>query len=132
VNRCYRHKIAALGADIVPAHTVLLKGDASPFIRGDVLEPASGERIELTESTELWTNTVLVRRAVRWMVPSTGPVNDTVRLIADGENGAATRTLDVGQDCQTRQQAVQPGTSLQASTDPRPPFESPKVDAPQT
>jgi hypothetical protein len=116
--------------------------DVSPFMNGDVLELASGERIEILSDPNLAANTITVRRGAEGTVVGTGAVNDTVRLIGNSrtgseinQNGIAQRPVGIPQFCQTWQHPVQVGGSLQASsayqTSPgvRTPFEQNKMSA---
>src|SRR3954447_14414646 len=60
VNRSFRARVATLVAAVVAADTQLFLADASPFMNGDVLELASGERVEITSDPNTATNTVQV------------------------------------------------------------------------
>ncbi len=64
VNRAYRTRKAVLGASVAVGDSQLTLQDASAFMNGDVLELASGERVEITADPNLVTNVVQVRRGV--------------------------------------------------------------------
>ncbi len=122
IKRGFRSRVAALAAPIALADTQVTLVDASPFMNGDVLELASGERVELTNDPNSTTNIVSVRRGVEGTTIAAGAVNDVVRLISNSrtgneinQNGIAFRPVGVAQFCQTWQHPVQIGGSLQAS-----------------
>jgi hypothetical protein len=111
-------------------------------MNGDVLELASGERVELIGDPILATNTIPVRRGAEGTTPGAGLANDTVRLIGNSrtgaeinQNGVSLKPIGVTQYCQTWQHPVQIGGSLQASSafdtypGARTPFEQYKMDA---
>ena len=142
VSRRFRPRTASLAAPSAATDTQITLADASPFMNGDVLELASGERVEIIADPNLSNNTVAVRRGAEGTTAGTGAVNDTIRLIANSrtgaeinQNGVALRPVGITQFCQTWQHPVQVGGSLQASTayqtSPgiRTPFEQNKMDA---
>ena len=142
VSRSFRPRVASLASAVAVSDTQVTLVDASPFMNGDVLELASGERVEIIADPILSTNTIPVRRGAEGTSAGTGAVNDTIRLIANSrtgaeinQNGVALKPIGVTQYCQTWQHPVQVGGSLQASsafeTYPgvRTPFEQYKMDA---
>jgi hypothetical protein len=111
-------------------------------MNGDVIQMASGERVEITADPNLSTNSITVRRGAEGTTVAAGAVNDILHLIGNSrtgseinQNGVALRPQGVLQYCQTWQHPVQVGGSLQASssyqTSPgvRTPFEQTKMDA---
>lgn len=141
VSRSFRPRIATLAAPVAVTDVQITLVDVSPFMNGDVLQLASGERVELIADPVLSTNTVAVRRA-EGTTAGTGAINDMIRLIGNSrtgaevnQNGVAMMPVGVTQFCQTWQHPVQVGGSLQASsafeTSPgvRTPFEQYKMDA---
>lgn len=142
VSRSFRPRVATLAAAVAAGDTSITLTDASPIMNGDVLELASGERIEATGDPNVSTGVVPVRRAAEGTTAGTGAVNDTIRLIANSrtgsevnQNGVALKPVGVSQYCQTWQHPVQVGGSLQASSafqtypGARTPFEQYKMDA---
>ena len=142
ISRSFRSRVAVVGAAIAATDTQLSLVDASPFMNGDVLELASGERVEIVADPNILTNVVQVRRAAEGTTAATGAVNDPVRLIANSrtgaeinQNGVAFRPSGVTQFCQTWQHPVQVGGSLQASSSfqlaggANTPFDQSKMDA---
>ncbi|WP_435021258.1 SU10 major capsid protein [Tundrisphaera sp. TA3] len=142
VSRGFRPRVATLAAPASATDFQLTLADASPFMNGDVLELASGERVEINGDPNAATNTIVVRRAVEGTTAAPGAANDTIRLISNSRTGAeinqsaiARRPQGVAQYCQTWQHPVQVGGSLQASAgyqaSPglRTPFEQSKMDA---
>jgi len=142
VSRHYRPRIAKLGAAVAATDAQITLVDASPFMNGDVLQLASGERVEIIADPILATNSISVRRAVEGTTAGTGLANDTLYLISNSrtggeinQNGVAIRPIGVNQFCQTWQHPVQVSGSLQASsgfrTSPgiQTPFEQSKMDA---
>jgi Family of unknown function (DUF5309) len=142
VNRTFRTRGASLASPVLVADTQIALNDASSFMNGDVLELASGERVEILADPNLSANMVTVRRGVEGTTVAAGAMNDLVRLIANSrsgseinQNGVAFKPVGVTQYCQTWQHPVQVGGSLQASSSyqPRPgvrtPFEQDKMDA---
>ena len=123
ISRSFRSRVAVLAGPVVAADGQITLVDASPFMNGDVLELASGERVELTADPNLTTNVVQVRRGAEGTTAGTGAINDVIRLIANSrtgaeinQNGVAYRPAGITQFCQTWQHPVQVGGSLQAST----------------
>ncbi len=111
-------------------------------MNGDVLELASGERVEVVADPILATNTVLIRRGAEATTPAAGSAGDTIRLIGNSrtggevlQNAVAFRPTGVTQYCQTWQHPVQVSGSLQSSLGyqaaqgARTPFEQTKMDA---
>jgi hypothetical protein len=142
VNRTFRARLATLAGAVAAADTQITLTDVSPFMNGDVLELASGERVEILADPNLAANTITVRRGAEGTVAGTGALNDTIRLIGNSrtgseinQNGVALRPVGIPQFCQTWQHPVQVGGSLQASgafqTSPgvRTPFEQNKMSA---
>ncbi len=142
VSRGFRPRVAMLAAAVAAGDGQLVLADASPFMNGDVLELASGERVEIVAEPILATNTVLVRRAAEGTAAGTGAASDVIHLISNSRTGAeinqsgvALRPVGVTQFCQTWQHPVQVGGSLQASANfatsagVRTPFEQVKMDA---
>ena len=122
VNRAYRTRRAVLGASVAVGDSQLTLQDASAFMNGDVLELASGERVEITADPNLVTNVVQVRRGVEGTTAGTGASGDSVLLIANSrtggevnQSGVAFKPTSVLQYCQTFQHPVQVAGSLQAS-----------------
>jgi hypothetical protein len=123
IKRGFRTRIATVAAAIAATDTQITLVDASPFMNGDVLELASGERVEITADPILATNVVLVRRAAEGTTAAPGSVNDTIRLISNSrtgaeinQNGVAQLPVGTSQFCQTWQHPVQIGGSLMASS----------------
>ena len=142
VSRTFRSRIAMVAVAVAASDAQITLVDASPFMNGDVLELASGERVEITGDPNLSTNSIPVRRGAEGTTPGTAAVNDAVRLIGNSrtgsevnQSGVALRPVGVPQYCQTWQHPVQVGGSLQASaayqTSPgvRTPLEQNKMDA---
>ena len=142
VSRSYRPRVATLSAPVAAGDAQITLADVSPFMNGDVLELASGERVEITADPNLATSTISVRRAAEGTTAGAGATNDTVRLIGNSrtgaeinQNGVALKPVGVTQYCQTWQHPVQIGGSLQASSafqnypGARTPFEQYKMDA---
>ena len=142
VSRSYRPRVMLLANIVAAGDTQITLVDASPFMNGDVLELASGERVELIGDPNLATNAVPVRRGAEGTTPGTGAVNDQIRLIGNSrtggeinQNGVALKPTGTAQYCQTWQHPVQIGGSLQASSafatypGARTPFEQYKMDA---
>lgn len=142
VSRSYRPRVVSLAGTVAAGDTQITLQDASPFMNGDVLELASGERVELTGDPNLANNTVPVRRGAEGTTPGTGAINDQIRLIGNSrtggeinQNGVALKPVGTTQYCQTWQHPVQVGGSLQASSSfqtypgARTPFEQYKMDA---
>src|SRR4051794_8911290 len=108
VSRTFRPRIATLAAAVAAGDAQIGLVDASSFMNGDVLELASGERVEIIGDPNLGANTVPVRRAAEGTVAGAGAVNDTVRLISNSrtgseinQSGVAQRPSSVSQFCQT-------------------------------
>ena len=142
VNRSFRSRVAALAAAVATSDAQIALVDASPFMNGDVLELAGGERVEIVADPNVTTNVVQVRRGVEGTSPGTGAINDIVRLIANSrtgsevnQSGVAYKPVGVNQYCQTWQHPVQVGGALQASHGYQgvqgvgSPFEQGKMDA---
>jgi len=122
IKHSFRSRIAALAVPVALADAQIGLVDASPFMNGDVLELASGERVELTNDPNPATNIVTVRRGVEGTTVATGAVSDSIRLISNSrtgseinQNGISFKPVGVTQFCQTWQHPVQVGGSLQAS-----------------
>jgi hypothetical protein len=142
VSRSFRPRVTSLANAVATADTQISLADVSPYMNGDVLELASGERVELIGDPILATNTIPVRRGAEGTTPGAGLANDTVRLIGNSrtgaeinQNGVSLKPIGVTQYCQTWQHPVQIGGSLQASSafdtypGARTPFEQYKMDA---
>ena len=143
VNRSFRKRQALLTAAVADANAgQITLNDASPFMVGDVLELASGERVEVKNDPDLAANTVPVRRGAEGTAAATAANGGIVRLIGNSRTGAEVdqravvqKPSGILQYCQTWQHPVQVGGSLQASlgyqTVPgiRTPFEQHKMDA---
>ena len=142
VSRGFRPRVATLAAAVAPLDNQLTLVDASAFMNGDVLELASGERVEISATPNTATNVVFVRRGVEATTPSTGASNDVIRLIGNSRTGGeidqdavALRPTNVSQFCQTWQHPVQVSGSLQSSGSyqtsqgVRTPFDQNKMDA---
>ncbi|MDB5350777.1 MAG: hypothetical protein JWN86_2024 [Planctomycetota bacterium] len=142
VNRSFRNRMATVAAAALATDTQISLVDASAFMNGDVIELASGERVELTADPNLVANTITVRRGAEGTTPAAASSSDVVRLIGNSrtgaeinQNGVAFKPVGVAQFCQTWQHPVQVGGSLQASLgyQAQPglntPFEQNKMDA---
>jgi hypothetical protein len=142
VSRGFRTRTATVANAIAAGDTQITLLDVSPFMNGDVLELASGERVEILGDPSIAANTITVRRGAEGTTPGTGAANDSVRLIGNSRTGAevnqsgvALRPVGVSQYCQTWQHPVQVGGSLQASSafetyaGVRSPFDQYKMDA---
>ncbi len=142
ISRAFRSRVAVVASAIAASDTQVTLVDASPFMNGDVLELASGERVEIVADPNVLTGVVQVRRGAEGTTAAAGLVNDAVRLIGNSrtgaeinQNGVAFRPSGVTQFCQTWQHPVQVGGSLQASAGfqlPRgvhTPFDESKMDA---
>jgi hypothetical protein len=142
VSRHFRPRTATLGAAVAATDSQITLVVASPFMNGDVLQLASGERVEIVADPNLANNSLAVRRSAEGTTAGNGQANDTILLISNSRTGAeinqsgvALRPLAINQFCQTWQHPVQVGGSFQASaayrTSPgvRTPFEQSKMDA---
>jgi hypothetical protein len=142
VNRSFRSRMATVAAAALATDTQISLVDASAFMNGDVLELASGERVELTADPNLAANTITLRRGAEGTTPAAASSSDVIRLIGNSrtgaeinQNGVAFKPVGVAQFCQTWQHPVQVGGSLQASLgyQAQPglntPFEQNKMDA---
>src|SRR5262249_18714548 len=70
VNRNFRSRVAQVAAPIAATDTQITLVDASPFMNGDVLELASGERVEILADPNIVTNVVTVRRGAEGTTPA--------------------------------------------------------------
>jgi hypothetical protein len=142
LNRSFRPRTATLAASVAAGDAQITLTDVSPFMNGDVLELASGERVEVIGDPNLTAGTLPVRRGAEGTAAGTGAANDVIRLIGNSrtgseinQNGVAFKPVGVSQYCQTWQHPVQVGGSLQASSSfetypgVRTPFEQYKMDA---
>ena len=142
VGRGFRPRVAALAAAVAAGDNQLALVDASPFMNGDVLELASGERVEITAAPNTLTNVVSVRRGAEGTTASAGSASDVIRLISNSRTGGevdqlgvALRPTTVLQYCQTWQHPVQVSGTLQSSAGYqtsrgiRSPFDQNKMDA---
>lgn len=123
IKRGFRTRIATVAIPFAAGDGQITLVDASAFMTGDVLELASGERVEITSDPNLVTNAVSVRRAAEGTTAASGAINDPVRLISNSrtgseinQNGVSMKPSGVTQFCQTWQHPVQIGGSLQASS----------------
>ena len=142
VNRSFRNRLATVSAAALATDVQLSLVDASALMNGDVIELASGERVELTSDPNVIANTITVRRGAEGTTPAAASAGDVIRLIANSrtggeinQNGVAFKPVGVAQYCQTWQHPVQVSGSLQASlgyqhpTGAQTPFEQNKMDA---
>ena len=142
VSRGFRPRVATLAAAVAPGDNQITLVDASAFMNGDVLELASGERVEIVSAPNLATNVVPVRRAAEGTTAGSGAGGDVIRLISNSRTGSevdqlavALRPVGVPQYCQVWQHPVQVGGSLQSSASyqtsrgVRSPFDLNKMDA---
>ena len=142
INRSYRSRIATVSAPIAVTDTQIALIDVSAFMAGDVLELASGERVEILVDPNVAADTVTVRRAAEGTTAAAGSTGDVIRLIANSRTGMeinqsaiAFKPTGISQFCQTWQHPVQVGGSLQSSsayqTQPGvgTPFDQNKMDA---
>ena len=89
VSRGFRPRVATLAAGVAASDSQISLVDASAFMNGDVLELASGERVEISTTPNTTTNIVTVRRGVEGTTPATGASNDVVRLIGNSQGGVS-------------------------------------------
>lgn len=143
INRVVRPNTTTLAAAVADTvGTTLTLADASLFLNGDVLELASGERVEITADPNVSANTVTIKRGVEGTTAATQTSGSTVTLIGNSRTGSevdqnaiALRPTVVTQYCQTFQHPVQVGGSLQATTNFQTqagvstPFDQYKMDA---
>ena len=142
VNRTFRNRLATVSAPALATDTQIILADASALMNGDVIELASGERVEITGDPNVITNTITVRRGAEATTPAPASAGDIIRLIANSRTGGeinqsavAFRPVGTTQYCQTWQHPVQISGSLQASlgyqTQPgvSTPFDQNKMDA---
>jgi hypothetical protein len=142
ISRGHRPRTATVAAAVAATDVQISLVDVSPLMNGDVLELASGERVEIVADPNIIANTITVRRGAEATTPATGAVNDTIRLIGNSRTGAevnqsgvALKPVGITQYCQTWQHPVQIGGSLQASSafetsqGARSPFDQVKMDA---
>ena len=142
VNRSFRNRLATLTAAASATDAQISLADASALMNGDVLELASGERVELVADPNVFANTVTVRRGAEGTTPAASASGDLVRLIGNcrtggevNQSGVAFKPVGVNQYCQTWQHPVQVSGSLQASlgyqaqSGLNTPFEQNKMDA---
>lgn len=142
VSRGFRPRVATLAAAVSSGDNQLTLVDASAFMNGDVLELASGERVEIVSAPNLATNVVPVRRGAEGTTASAGAGGDVIRLIGNSRTGGevdqvavALRPVGVPQFCQTWQHPVQVSGALQSSAGyqtprgVRTPFDQNKMDA---
>jgi hypothetical protein len=85
ISRGFRPRTATLASAAQATDTQITLTDVSSFMNGDVLELASGERVEIVADPNLANNTVTVRRGAEGTAPGTGAANDTVRLIGKSQ-----------------------------------------------
>jgi hypothetical protein len=123
VNRSHRSRQARLAASASASDTSITLADASALMNGDVLELASGERVELVTAPNIVSNTIQVRRGVEGTTPAAAANNEVVMLIANSRSGGevdqtavAAKPAGVTQFCQTWQHPVQISGSLQATS----------------
>ena len=142
VNRSFRNRLATVAAAALATDTQIALVDTSALMNGDVIELASGERVELTGDPNVIANTIQVRRGAEGSTPAAAASGDIVRLIGNSRTGGevnqagvAFKPVGVTQYCQTWQHPVQVSGSLQASLGYQPqsgastPFDQNKMDA---
>jgi hypothetical protein len=142
VSRRFRPRIFEVRDRFSSKDSTISLADASPLMNGDVLELASGDRVEVIAHPNLATNSIAVRRGAEGTISSSGSPGEIARLISNSRTGAevdqhgiAMRPACVHQYCQTWQHPLQVGGSLQASSNfrtsagVRTPFEQGKMDA---
>lgn len=138
VNRGFRPRVATLASAAAATDSQILLVDASPFMNGDVLQLASGERVEILSDPNLATGAVQVRRGAEGTSPSTGSAGDVIQLIGNSrtgaeinQNGVSLSPVGTPQYCQTWQHPVQVGGSLQSTFGYQTPpgFKSPLDDS---
>ena len=142
ISRTPRPRTATLGAAVAnnTVGTVTLI-DVSPFMVDDVLELASGERVQIT-SLDLANNTASVTRGVSGTTAAAQNNATSVLLIGNARTGAAVDQAAIAavptavtQYCQTFQHPVQVGGSLASTTNfqveegQRAPFDQFKMEA---
>jgi hypothetical protein len=123
VNRSVRSRQPVLAAAATASDTTLTFADASPLMNGDVIEMPTGERVELTATPNVATNTVTVRRGVEGTTPAAVAANTALLLIGNSRTGGevdqpavAAKPAGIAQYCQTWQHPVQISGSLHATT----------------
>lgn len=147
VGRQPRQRTTRLSAAIADnTNTTVNLSNASLFMLGDVLQLATGERVEVLTKTISNTTTgvgsVTVRRGVEGTTAAAQTNNTVVTLIGNSRTGAeidqdgvAARSVGVQQFCQTFQHPVQVGGSLNATANYQSepgvttPFEQYKMDS---
>ena len=107
VSRRFRPRIAMLGAAVAASDAQITLVDASPFMNGDVLELASGERVEIIGDPNLATNTIPVRRGIEATTAGTGLADDTILLISNSRTGA-----EINQNGDKQNQQINPSNRL--------------------
>lgn len=124
ISRKVRPSSTTLGAAVADGtSTTITLADASLFMNGDVLEFATGERVQITADPNVSANTVTVVRGVEGTTAAAQTSGGTVLLIGNSRTGSevdqnaiALKPTVVDQYCQTWQHPVQVGGSLQATT----------------
>jgi hypothetical protein len=142
INRAHRPRFTQLAAAVAAGDGQIKVADIEAFMNGDVLELASGERVELISDPDTMLKTAQVRRGVEGTTPAAAANGSAVMLIANSRTGSeinqlaiAARPVGVEQYCQTFQHPVQVAGSLQASTGFQPgpglhtPFDQARMDA---
>jgi len=147
VGRQPRQRTTRLSAAIADnTNTTVPVTNASLFMLGDVLQLATGERVEITAKTVSNNTTgagsLTVRRGVEGTTAAAQTNNTLVTLIGNSRTGAeidqdavAARSVGVDQYCQTFQHPVQVGGSLNSTanymTEPgvSTPFDQYRMDA---
>ena len=142
INRSFRSRSATMAAAALATDLQIALADASALMNGDVLELASGERVEVTADPNMITNVVAIRRGAEGTTPAAAASGDVIRLIGNSrtggeinQNAVAFRPTGVTQYCQTWQHPVQVSGALQASlgyqaqSGSNTPFEQTKMDA---
>ena len=144
VSRTFRPRIATLAAAVAAADTQIALVDASPFMNGDVLELASGERVEIIgrpEPRDQHRPRPPRRRGDHRRRPA--PSNDTIRLIGNSRTGAEINQNGVAlQPGRASPSTARPGSTrsrsaarsrrrrrIETSPGVRTPFEQNKMDA---
>lgn len=124
VSRKYRTRSAVLGAAVANnTTTTITLVDSSPFMSGDVLQLASGERVAIVGDPNNTNNTVTVTRGVEGTTAASQNNTTAVTLIGNARAGNEINQSSIGfkpvgvtQYCQTWQHPVQIGGSLQSTT----------------
>lgn len=125
ISRIYKPRTYTLGAAVADGVTTSITlTNASPLSLGDVLELATGERVQLTADPNITTNVITVLRGAEGTTAAAQSNGTTAYLIGNSrtgaevdQNAAAYKPVAVTQYNQTFQYGVQVGGSLQGSSD---------------